>query len=89
MGALAPHIEETTGPLEAAVQEVREKAQAELQRREDKWRPIARPLSDWLAEARQARKGAQATKPLKAAGAFLTAEAPTVQAGRYVALLHM
>jgi len=70
-------------PLEAAIKDVREKAQAELQRREDKWKPIAGPLRNWLDEARQAQKGAQAIKPLKAAEAWLKDAASDIRNQRF------
>jgi DNA repair exonuclease SbcCD ATPase subunit len=83
LDALARHIEQTAGRLEAAVKDVRDKAQAELQHREDKWKPIARPLRDWLEQARQAQKGAQAIKPLKAAEGWLKDKASEIRNERF------
>ncbi len=76
---LAAGIEKTAGPLRAAVAELRAKAAAEVQRREDAWRPLASQIHAWLPIAREARDGADAIKPLKAAEAWLkdtVADAP-------------
>ena len=59
-------------PLRAAVADLRAKAAAEVQRREDAWRPLA--LADRTPGCRSpasARDGADAIKPLKAAEAWL------------------
>ncbi len=55
----------------------------ELQRREDKWKPIARPLSDWLDQAQKAQKGQEATKPLKTAEAWLKQAASDIRNERF------
>jgi hypothetical protein len=68
---LATGIEQTIGPLRTAVAELKWKASAEVQRREDAWRPIAALILPWLPTARAARAGSDAIKPLKAAEAWL------------------
>jgi DNA repair exonuclease SbcCD ATPase subunit len=81
--ALARHIEKASGPLEAATHALREKATAELHRREDKWRDVAPALAQWLDAARKARKGAEAVKPLKAAEAWLKQTASDIRNERF------
>jgi recombinational DNA repair ATPase RecF len=68
---LAAGIERTAGPLCAAVADLKAKATAEVQRREDAWRPLASQIHAWLPIARAARDDAAAIKPLKAAETWL------------------
>jgi recombinational DNA repair ATPase RecF len=58
-------------PLRVALADLKTKAAAEVQRREDRWRPIALTIAGWLPDARVARDGFAAIKPLKAAEAWL------------------
>jgi len=55
---LATGIEESLGPLSAAVNELRN-AQADLAAREDAWRPHTLALAEWLPAAGKARKHAE------------------------------
>jgi recombinational DNA repair ATPase RecF/uncharacterized Zn finger protein (UPF0148 family) len=80
---LAQHIEQTAKPLEEAIARLRAQAAAELQRREDRWKPIALELAAWLPAARKAQKGAQAIKPLKAAEAWLKDAAFDIREQRF------
>src|SRR5205085_1030891 len=48
---LADHIDSGTAALEITVGEVRKAANAELDRREGAWRPVAAGLATWLAQA--------------------------------------
>jgi recombinational DNA repair ATPase RecF len=58
-------------PLRKSVGDLKSRAAAEVQRREDAWRPLASQIHAWLPIARTARDGALAVKPLKAAEAWL------------------
>ena len=77
--ALAGHLRVNALPLQAALAELVTQASAELTRRQDLWRPIARELTKWLVEARDARRGAdqvpliksRASGPSSAIGAML------------------
>ena len=55
-------------PLAPAIAALRAQAAAELQRREDAWRPLALELAAWLPTARQARKGAGHQAPQEGRG---------------------
>jgi predicted ATPase len=81
--ALARHIEEAASPLEAAITALRDKAAAELQRKEDRWKPIAQELHAWLPAARRAQKGAAAIKPLKSAEQWLKDAASEIRNARF------
>ena len=69
--ALADHLESRIGPLVEAAGVVRATAQAEVDRREDAWRPLAVELGRWLATARAADARAARTKDLKSAEDWL------------------
>jgi DNA repair exonuclease SbcCD ATPase subunit len=81
--ALARHIESTAGPLAQTVVEIRERASAEIQRREDRWKPLVPTLLTWLDQARKAQQGAAAVKPLKAAEAWLKNAAAEIRNERF------
>ena len=65
--ALADHIEKAGPRLRTAVEALRRLATAELQKREDAWRPFARQLTAWVETALLARQGAAAAPSLKKA----------------------
>jgi ABC-type lipoprotein export system ATPase subunit len=65
--ALADHLEKAGPRLRGAVEALRRLATAELQKREDAWRPFARQIAAWVETAREARQGAAAVPALKKA----------------------
>jgi AAA domain, putative AbiEii toxin, Type IV TA system len=70
-GELAAHIE-TAGPdLLAAVEALRRAAGAELEKREDAWRPLAVRLTAWIPDAREAVRAAEVVPLLKKAEDWL------------------
>ena len=69
--------------LRARVDELRAKAEAEVARREDAWRPIALRLSSWLAGAREATKAAAAVPELKRAETWLKETAAEIRNERF------
>lgn len=81
--ALADHLDETVGPLRQAVDELRQAAAAELARREDVWRPLARDLAAWLASAHQAVDGAKPIVDLKKAETWLKSTGTEIRAQRF------
>jgi DNA repair exonuclease SbcCD ATPase subunit len=68
---LAAHLETTAPPLIASIAQLRRAAVAELERREDRWRPVARELASWLPAARLAEEARVRLPRLKAAEAWL------------------
>jgi DNA repair exonuclease SbcCD ATPase subunit len=83
LDALAQHIEGTAGKLEAATTALRAAATAELQGREDRWKPVVPPLAAWLDQAKKAQKGDEAVKPLKAAEKWLKDAAEDIRNERF------
>ena len=83
LAALADHLDETVGPLRQAVDELRRMAAAELARREDVWRPIARDLAAWLPIANPAVDGARPTVDLKRAETWLKSTSSEIRAQRF------
>lgn len=51
---IAEHLEATIDPVITAADALREAAEAELGRREGRWRPLAIELAGWLRDAREA-----------------------------------
>jgi len=80
---LADHIEKTAPALRATLDALRKAAEAELQRHEDRWKPVAPLLASWLEQARKARNGNEAVKPLKSAEAWLKQAASDIRNERF------
>ena len=68
---LADHLESHHEDLSDSVDALKKAAAAELQRREDRWRPVATELSTWLEHARAARAAAEDIPRIKEAEAWL------------------
>jgi hypothetical protein len=68
---LADHVEQAAIALADEATEVRLNAQAELDRRQDVWRPLALRIAAWLAQAEEAQKDEQSIADLKAAEKWL------------------
>ena len=79
----ADHLETHAPPLRSAIEELRQAAETELQRLEDRWKPVAPVLASWLRDARTARAGNEAVKPLKAAEAWLKQAASEIRDERF------
>ena len=79
----AEHLERHAPPLRAALEALRKAAEAELQRREDRWKPVAPLLASWLQDARTARAGNEVVKPLKSAEAWLKQAASDIRDERF------
>ncbi len=69
--AVADHLERAHEPLVEAVNALRKAAAVEVQRREDRWRPIATALEAWLPTARDARAAAEDIPRIKQAETWL------------------
>jgi recombinational DNA repair ATPase RecF len=80
---LADHVESASGPLGEAVARLRDSARAELGRKEDVWRPAAVEVAAWLADAREAVRGAGEVGRLKAAEAWLKKAAAGIRDDRF------
>ena len=81
--ALADHLEAMLDPVRSGAEALREAALAELERREGRWRPVARELAAWLAEARPAYAGRGRIDELKAEELTLKAEQARLKAERF------
>jgi len=71
LAGLARKIEMASLALRRAVDALREAATAELARREDRWRPLAVQLAQWVSVARDAVRGAAAIPAIKSAEKWL------------------
>jgi predicted ATPase len=71
LATLATHLETHHETFTGAIEVLRKSAAAELQRREDRWRPIATVMSEWTQTAREARAGAEHLPRIKAAETWL------------------
>ena len=80
---LATQLTDRIEPLRTAVDALVGKAREEFARREDVWRPIALELAVWLAQAREAARGAEPLKQIKQAEAWLKATADEVRNQRF------
>jgi energy-coupling factor transporter ATP-binding protein EcfA2 len=80
---MAAHLEGGAPPLIAAVAAVRGAAQAELERREDRWRPVGRALAVWLPGAQLAEEQRARLPRLKAAEAWLKSEHERLREQRF------
>lgn len=83
MAALATHIETHHEAFTRAIEVLRKSAAAELQRREDRWRPIATAVSEWTQSAREARAGAEPLLRIKAAETWLKDAAADIRNERF------
>lgn len=71
LGLLATHIDTVAPDLIAAIAGVRAAAAAELERREDRWRPIAQRLVAWLPDAERAQAHREGLPQLRAAESWI------------------
>ena len=69
--ALAAHLDTVAPDLIAAVAELRGRAGAELERREDRWRPPAQALLGWLPGAARAQQARARLPRLRAAETWI------------------
>ena len=80
---LAAHAEAALPPLREALAGLRDRAGAELARREDAWRPLAQRLLAWLPGAREAQRGQERVAGLRAAERWLQAAAADFRDERF------
>ena len=77
---------ESWGVLREAASGVRERAGAEIERREDAWRPVAQRLRTWLPVAREAQRGSEQIGELRAAEEWLQGAMDALRAERFAPL---
>ena len=80
---LIEHLRQPYADLAAAATTLREQAAAELERREDRWRPVARALRDWLPEAKSAAVGRRALPDIKKAENWLNLATDRIRTERF------
>lgn len=83
LGALADHLDATVGDLVRAAERLRGDAEAELGRRQDRWRPLAEDLARWIPEGRGAEVRRPVEKRLKEGARWVRDEAGKVRAERF------
>jgi hypothetical protein len=80
---LAAHLEARHEPLVDAVERLKASVAAEIQRREDRWRPFADAMREWLPDAKAARAGAALITPIKDAEAWLKGASEELRNARF------
>ena len=85
-GVLADHMESALGPVREIAALVREQAEAELERREDAWRPVAQGLRAWLPVAREAQRGSKQIADLSTAEEWLQRATDELRTERFAPL---
>src|SRR5436190_17107936 len=81
--SLATHLETHFDAFARAIDTLRRSAAAEVQRREDRWRPIATAISEWIPTAKAARSGAEHLPRIKAAENWLKDASAEVRNQRF------
>lgn len=80
---LADHLRSSLTTLTEAIGKLRTSASAELQRREDVWRPIAAELAGWLDDAKKARGGEEQMDDLRSAEKWLRTASTDIRNERF------
>ncbi len=80
---LADHLEKNHEPLLNALENLKIEAQAELNARRERWRPVARDLTQWAKEARSACLEMEHDASLKAAEDWLKETGDSIRAQRF------
>ena len=80
---LIEHLEQSHTSLADAAATLHEQAAAELERREDRWRPIARSLREWLPGAQRAALDRRTVPNLRKAEKWLDAETGRIRTERF------
>ena len=80
---VAGRLTERGAAVRAAVEPLREQARAELDRRENLWRPLARRLLDWLPAGRRGQEAAKRLEAVQAAEKWLAGVEDEVRAERF------
>ena len=80
---VAGRLTERGAQVRTAVEALREKARAELDRRENLWRPLRRQLFEWLPSARRGQQAAARMATVEAAADWLTHVEVDVRAERF------
>jgi ABC-type Mn2+/Zn2+ transport system ATPase subunit len=80
---LATHLETRHEAFAKAIDVLKKAAAAELKRREDRWRPIAAAIAEWIQGARDARAGAEHLPRIKAAETWLKDAAAEIRNQRF------
>jgi hypothetical protein len=75
-------LREALGSVVVAANGLSDAAEAELDHREDVWRPVAQMLAEWLPGAGSALEGVKRLRDLKAAEAWIKETAADLQAQR-------
>lgn len=80
---IAHHLEKNHEPLSSALETLKLEARAELNARQERWRPVARDLTQWDKEARSASLGMNHDPSLKAAEEWLKKTGDSIRAQRF------
>ena len=81
--AVAGRLIERGARVRDALEPLREQARAELDRREDLWRPLRRRLLEWLPAGRRGQQAAKRIDAVQAAEQWLAGEEDDIRAERF------
>jgi recombinational DNA repair ATPase RecF len=84
LAGLARNLEMASSGLRGKIDALRTAAAAELAKREDRWRPLAVQLAQWVAVAREAVQGAAAVPAIKSAEKWLKDAAGELRDERFL-----
>ncbi|MCY3913355.1 MAG: AAA family ATPase [Chloroflexi bacterium] len=80
---IAGRLTERGAQVRAALEPLREQALAELDRRENLWRPLSRRLMEWLSSGRRGQQAANRLYVVRAAEGWLAGEEDDIRAERF------
>ena len=80
---VAGRLIERGAGVRAALEPLREQARAELDRREDLWRPLRRQLLEWLPDGRRGQRAAKRVDAVQSAENWLAGEEDDIRAERF------
>lgn len=80
---LAEHVEQRYPTFSTAVERLKKDAEAEIKRREDRWKPMARQISAWLPEAKAAQRSVADLPLLKSAEDWLKGAGADIRSQRF------
>ncbi len=81
--AVAGRLIERGARVRDALEPMREQARAELDRREDLWRPFRRRLLEWLPDGRRGQQASKRVDAVQAAEDWLAGEEDDIRAERF------
>jgi recombinational DNA repair ATPase RecF len=83
LAAVADHIDTHQAAFTRAIGDLKKNAAAELQRRQDRWTPVASAIAQWIPSAHNARTGEEELPFIKEAEAWLKGATADIRNERF------